>query len=101
MVALVGSVQMTNKPCPAWEGVVKMENFAKQLNRLYKQASVEKDPQKFQRLIEKIFQFIEADQKRQSGNAPLNHADSRSEQSRLVVWAAPIGQIGRGNQDTF
>jgi hypothetical protein len=72
------------------EGVVKMKHYAKQLNRLYKQASVEQDPQKVRRLIEKIFEFIEAQQKRPSGHAPLNHADPRGEQSRLVR-AAPIG----------
>ena len=67
-----------------------MKHYGKQLNGLCKQASVEKDPQKVQRLVEKIFQFIEAEQKRLSGNAPLNPVDSRSEQSRLVR-AAPIG----------
>jgi len=72
------------------EGVVKMKHYAKQLNRLSKQASVEKDPQKAQRLIEKIFQFIEAEQKGLSGNAPLNPAHFRSEQSKLVR-ATPIG----------
>jgi hypothetical protein len=72
------------------EGVVKMKHYAKQWNRLCKQASVEQDPQKVRRLIEKIFEFIEAEQKRLRGNAPLNHAASRGEQSRLVR-AAPIG----------
>ena len=66
-----------------------MKHYAKQWNRLCRQASVEQDPQKVQRLIEKIFQFLEAEQDRLRGNAPLNQADSRSEQSRLAR-TAPI-----------
>jgi hypothetical protein len=67
-----------------------MKDHAKELYLLYKQASVEQDPQKFKGLITKIFQFLEADQKRLRGNAPSKHADSRSVQGRLVQ-EAPIG----------
>ena len=65
-----------------------MKHYDKQWNRLCRQVLVEKDPHKVQRFVEEIFQFIETEQKNLSGNAPLNHADSHSEQSKLVRAAA-------------
>jgi len=72
------------------ERVVKMKQYAEEWNRLYKQALVEQDPQKVQRLIEEIFRFLE---KRLSSSASPKHADFRSAQSRLLRDGLAPGEM--------